>query len=953
MVERKQSKWVARASRMMELFNKQALTQEQTKEKDRLFKRLRIQNRKHQNPNSLSLWLQQQIQHIQHEQTKDQQQRKRQGIQQWQEKMRTNQTDRFKWVRNNYQPLPQVTHKQQVQHSESMTIQAIREHWHNTWQPVSKQTIKNRIEFIKQNIPQHQHITHRPTEGEFLSTHTKIKGTHGPDFWTAEEIQAFPPQICTMFCNITETWEKHGKIPSGLTYSRQINLPKPGKVTQGTTQVADLRPITIYSLWYRWWSSTWAKSSVVRKWRAERFPQNIIGGAGSPGTEQLASQLCDDLQHYGFLGSLDYSQCYDHVHPSLATAALKQLGLPQGLTQVLHFQWMRQKRYLSWNNYVDPTPLRSSESIPQGDPLSPLALNAIMLAGFNYTQRSYITEERCTQMIYMDDRTIIATSAQQLLNTIDAWQQFSTAIALKENQNKLQITYHTNQQKTRLLQQLQSRPHLHNKVTNTATILGVCTTGSKQRQLTPKETQRFDQAITTCNKIKALPTNHNIKMDTARATAVSKAAYGWVAKSPPKNKQTELNKAIRATSTAFKAASPHMYRMLTGGNKILEVVIGVRQTLLMATRYHSEQRTPQYMNTSILYKEAKQFLQNTGWQQQQANHLWHHPELRTSWNLRHMHDKEARKHLAHLLREAWRCVQWKQFQNSSRRDAAMFHEIPYDSHRVQAAREATGKAAGATLSILLGAAISPAAYKARKDISPHIQQGLCTHCQKALGTHNHMFWVCRQRPQQLKDVLPADIFQKRFGWPRPTDGNEVITAHNMKILAAMTHTVELIWTQRHAHSGKKYVARGFKFHKFAKNKKGRKKKEAQHWHGDVRSRMNSTGRVNPATKVPERSGTKVLCGRTYSISTRLFFFVYIHRFVFTYWPPSMVSSIRCEMPLAPSAKVRLAWCSCGHGVDRKTKSVEKGPACISTLKFWSQNMELFRIPFRGNWQETN
>lgn len=173
---------------------------------------------------------------------------------------------------------------------------------------------------------------------------------------------------------------------------------------------------------------------------------------------------------------------------------------------------MRQKRYLSWNNYVDPTPLRSGESIPQGDPLSPLALNAIMLAGFNYTQRSYITEEQCTQMIYMDDRTIIATSAQQLLNTIDAWQQFSTAIALKENENKLQITYHTNQQRTRLLQQLQNRPHLHNKVTNTATILGVCTTGSKQRQWTPKETQRFDQAITTCNKIKALPTNHNIKI---------------------------------------------------------------------------------------------------------------------------------------------------------------------------------------------------------------------------------------------------------------------------------------------------------------------------------------------------------------------------------------------------------------------------------------------------------
>ena len=36
--------------------------------------------------------------------------------------------------------------------------------------------------------------------------------------------------------------------------------------------------------------------------------------------------------------------------------------------------------------------------------------------------------------------------------------------------------------------------------------------------------------------------------------------------------------------------------------------------------------------------------------------------------------------------------------------------------------------------------------------------------------------------------------------------------------------------------------------------------------------MNSTGQAILATKVPERSGTKVLCGRTYSISTRLFFF---------------------------------------------------------------------------------
>ena len=42
----------------------------------------------------------------------------------------------------------------------------------------------------------------------------------------------------------------------------------------------------------------------------------------------------------------------------------------------------------------------------------------------------------------------------------------------------------------------------------------------------------------------------------------------------------------------------------------------------------------------------------------------------------------------------------------------------------------------------------------------------------------------------MKDVLPADIFQKRFGWPRPANGNLVTTADNLKVLAAMTYTVD-------------------------------------------------------------------------------------------------------------------------------------------------------------------
>ena len=76
----------------------------------------------------------------------------------------------------------------------------------------------------------------------------------------------------------------------------------------------------------------------------------------------------------------------------------------------------------------------------------------------------------------------------------------------------------------------------------------------------------------------------------------------------------------------------------------------------------------------------------------------------------------------------------------------------------------------------------------------------------------------------MKDVLPADIFQKRFWWPRPANRNLVTTADNLKVLAAMTHTVELIWTDRQSRSQRKYVARGFRFHIFTRTRRSGKNK---------------------------------------------------------------------------------------------------------------------------------
>lgn len=39
--------------------------------------------------------------------------------------------------------------------------------------------------------------------------------------------------------------------------------------------------LDVYSQWYRLWTSTWAKSTLLKDWRRQVFPSEIAGGAGS------------------------------------------------------------------------------------------------------------------------------------------------------------------------------------------------------------------------------------------------------------------------------------------------------------------------------------------------------------------------------------------------------------------------------------------------------------------------------------------------------------------------------------------------------------------------------------------------------------------------------------------------------------------------------------------------
>ena len=60
---------------------------------------------------------------------------------------------------------------------------------------------------------------------------------------------------------------------------RQVNLVKPNRITSDRKiDCKDLRPTSIYSIWWRLHTSCWSKSCSIAAWRASVLPQQIAGG---------------------------------------------------------------------------------------------------------------------------------------------------------------------------------------------------------------------------------------------------------------------------------------------------------------------------------------------------------------------------------------------------------------------------------------------------------------------------------------------------------------------------------------------------------------------------------------------------------------------------------------------------------------------------------------------------
>ena len=173
--------------------------------------------------------------------------------------------------------------------------------------------------------------------------------------------------------------------------------PKESSRIDKALSPSDLQPIAIYSVWWRLFTSVIARDPSTRAWQNVWMPKSCLGGRPKQSVIDTIAEL--QTSKGKWMLSLDLQKAFDFVHPVLATTAFKELGMSEDLSATLLSMWCDQKRWIALGKNVACSPCEVGSSLPQGDGLSPLAMNAVLSSAVKAVERQLQQNE--SQCVYL------------------------------------------------------------------------------------------------------------------------------------------------------------------------------------------------------------------------------------------------------------------------------------------------------------------------------------------------------------------------------------------------------------------------------------------------------------------------------------------------------------------------------------------------------------------------
>ncbi len=331
------------------------------------------------------------------------------------------------------------------------TAIGLRQAWLNMLEKVKwteeerEQAILEMRAFYDQQLKDYDKEILRPKTKVFAEALKRVSGCPGLDGWSTDEVSVVVGNnyLCEAAWKEMQLWEDYGCTPSSIKDILLLFIPKGGKrFEEGYGESGDFRPLSIFSIFWRAWSSAWISEESFHQYVQYQLPIGLAAShKGGMGAEALAAVLAHQLDHMGYGCTLDFTSCFDTVDLGMIKDSLGA-SLPQGLRkwfQLLLGQWMGVRKWIGTNGYIHELPVRATTGIPQGDGASPIILAFVLWQGYWEVEiKMHSLGGSFFQGIYMDDRTILADRPDMVEEAIATWQAFADKRKLLENPKKAQ-----------------------------------------------------------------------------------------------------------------------------------------------------------------------------------------------------------------------------------------------------------------------------------------------------------------------------------------------------------------------------------------------------------------------------------------------------------------------------------------------------------------------------------
>lgn len=574
-------------------------------------------------------------------------------------------------------------------------------------------------------------------------------------------------------------------------------IPKTHKSDDaGRLPINHVRPISVLSVFWRAYSSAWTSSHQLQNWTKRSLHAQVAHGKGMLGCEDLIGDMLELMAtKTGVLTTLDFSQAFDHMNPKVSCKALPVMGFPQPLAALLDEVWCFQKRWLQYQDHTAEARLDASQAMPQGDPMAPLLMAVWVSSGLRAIEATRLDE--AVYSCYMDDRTFWTSNVSSALDRIEAWQQWSSTVGVRENINKTQMVAKTRAQRAELLALAPAWAKDEIKVLGASTVTQV-------RKLTEDENSRLAEVFERSRLIARLPLSWSRRIQAFHAFVLSKACYGWIGKSPNKDHSEKPFTCLTKALDTQKMGARALKKMFFGANTDLSQVLTSRRIARMhrylAKKSNVSWHCKPFTATAVLRKDLQQlgFKESRPWVWR-VNDDWRRfvPAEERTLDLRPATGQKLAEQL-HVGRQAYgrRCLD-EFLAHPKRRDSRALTEQHSDAALKQSFAEVNltrtrrmAEETAAYRSVFLAAFASTACQWhgwGQEDV-PGCQD-LCPFCRFATGSHERQFWDCPANPCQQP---PTNTYSRRFGWVTNSD-----SAKEPAHLQHMAATVARVWGLRY------------------------------------------------------------------------------------------------------------------------------------------------------------